>query len=31
VSNDAAIIFSAAFFAPWTKTVPFSGVPPRTW
>ena len=30
VSNDAAIIFSAAFFAPCTKTVPCSGAPPRT-
>ncbi len=29
--SDAAIILSAAFFAPWMKTVPFSGVPPRTW
>ena len=30
VSSDAAIIFSAAFLAPWMKTVPCSGVPPRT-
>ena len=30
VSRDAAIIFSAAFFAPCTKTVPCSGAPPRT-
>ena len=30
VSSDAAIIFSAAFFAPCTKTVPCSGAPPRT-
>ncbi len=28
--SDAAIILSAAFLAPWTKTVPSSGFPPRT-
>ena len=29
-SSEAAIILSAAFFAPWTKTVPSSRLPPRT-
>ena len=29
-SSEAAIIFSAAFLAPCTKTVPCSGWPPRT-
>ena len=30
VSSDAAIILSAAFLAPWMKTVPCRVVPPRT-
>ena len=29
-SRAAAIIFRAAFLAPWMKTVPCSGAPPRT-